>query len=139
MVLNIPGPPPSTIVLHVPLVHSWSTLILLGQLLCNNTLEIADQGVSRWTRRTRETLELGVGPGVLWSFFYILLMNDKILFSFPPCFSHSTAQNIVSSQDNSSLQSTIVNFYHELQIFKKKKLFQVRIYYFRKTELCAII
>ena len=32
VVLNAPGPPPSTMVLHVPLVHSWSTLIQLGPL-----------------------------------------------------------------------------------------------------------
>ena len=32
VVLNAPGPPPSTMVLPVPLVHSWSTLIQLGPL-----------------------------------------------------------------------------------------------------------
>ena len=32
MVLNTPDPPPSTMVLPVPLVHSWSILIQLGPL-----------------------------------------------------------------------------------------------------------
>ena len=55
---------------------AWSTS-------CNHTLEIADQGGSRWTRRTTSTMELGVGPGALWSCFYILLMYSYLpLLSF---------------------------------------------------------
>ena len=45
---------------------TWSTL-------CNHTQEIADQGGLRWIRGTRETMELGDGPGALWSHFYIVL------------------------------------------------------------------
>ena len=59
-----PGP------LLVHLDSAWSTS-------CNHTLEIADQGGSRWTRGTMGTMELGVGPGALWSCFYILLMLLK--------------------------------------------------------------
>ena len=40
MVLNVPGPPPSTMVLPVPLVHSWSTLILLGPLRVTTLLKL---------------------------------------------------------------------------------------------------
>ena len=58
---SAPGP------LLVHLDPAWSTL-------CNQTPEIADQGGSRWTRRTTETMELGVEPGALWSRFYVLLM-----------------------------------------------------------------
>ena len=47
---------------------AWSTS-------CNHTPEIADQCGLRWTRGTKGTMELGVGPGVLWSHFYILLMQ----------------------------------------------------------------
>ena len=53
-----------------PLDHldpAWTTS-------CNHTPEIAVQGGSRWTRGTTGTMELGGGPGALWSHFYILLM-----------------------------------------------------------------
>ena len=43
----------------------------------NHTPEIAVQGGSRWTRGTTGTMELGGGPGALWSHFYILLMWPK--------------------------------------------------------------
>ena len=57
-----PGP------LLINLNPAWSTS-------CNHTPEIADQGGSRWTGRTTSTMELGVGPGALWSCFYILLID----------------------------------------------------------------
>ena len=57
-----PGP------LLVHLDPAWSTL-------CNYTLEIVDQGGSRWTRKTTGAMVLGVAPGVLWSCFYILLIE----------------------------------------------------------------
>ena len=53
-----------------PLDHldpAWTTS-------CNHTPEIVVQDGSRWTRGTTGTMELGVGPGALWSHFYILLM-----------------------------------------------------------------
>ena len=59
-----PGP------LLVHLDPAWSTL-------CIHIPEIADQGGSRWTRGTLGTMELGVGPGALWSCFYILLMYSQ--------------------------------------------------------------
>src|ERR1700744_6001069 len=55
-----------------PLDHldsAWTTS-------CNHTPEIAVQGGSRWTRGTTGTMELGGGPGALWSHFYILLMDS---------------------------------------------------------------
>ena len=59
-----PGP------LLVHLDPAWSTS-------CNHTPEIADQGGFRWIRGTTGTMELGVGPGALWSCFYILLIDLK--------------------------------------------------------------
>ena len=58
-----------------PLDHldpAWTTS-------CNHTPEIAVQGGSRWTRGTTGTMQLGGGPGVLWSHFYILLMCDSLI------------------------------------------------------------
>ena len=52
----------------VYLDSAWSTS-------CNHTRELADQDGSRWTRGTRGTMELSVGPGALWSCFYILLIT----------------------------------------------------------------
>ena len=78
VVLNAPGPPPSTMVLPVPLAHSWSTLILPGSPRVTTVWKLRTKVWSRWTRGTTGTMELGVGRGALWSCFYILLM-----FSLP--------------------------------------------------------
>src|ERR1700760_159027 len=59
-----PGPPLD----H--LYPAWTTS-------SNHTPEMAVQGGSRWTRGTTGTMELGGGPGALWSHFYILLMLDS--------------------------------------------------------------
>ena len=62
---HCPAGAPSPLLVHLD--PAWSSS-------CNHTPEIADQGGSRWTRGTTGTMELGVGPGALWSCFYILLM-----------------------------------------------------------------
>ena len=64
------GPASAPAPLRVHLDPTWSTS-------CNHTPEIADQGGSRWTRRTTGIMELGVGPGARWSTFYILLMHSQ--------------------------------------------------------------
>ena len=64
-----PARAPDPLLVHLD--PAWSTS-------CNHTPDIADQGGSRWTRRTTGTMELGVGPGALWSCFYILLMRVQL-------------------------------------------------------------
>ena len=57
MVLNASGLLPSTVVLHMPLVHSWSTLILLGPL----------RVTTLWKLRTKVYQGGLGGPWAPWS------------------------------------------------------------------------
>ena len=72
VVLNATGPPPRTMVLLVPLVHSWSTLILPGPLRVTTL------------RKLRTKVDQG-GPGGPWKPWSWLLDQEHCVPVFTFC------------------------------------------------------
>ena len=75
---------------------------------CNHTPGIAVQGGSRCTRGTMGTMELGGGPGALWSHIYILVMQIKD--GWQRLNKNDTARQIVHSYERQhSIQMRLLN------------------------------
>ena len=101
VVLNTTGPPPSTMVLPVPLVHSWSTLILLGPL-CVTTLQ-----------KLQTKVDQG-GPGGPWGPWSWVLDQEHYGPGVTFCWCHSLFKE---KRKGKRLNSTSVRL-HTLRVFK---------------------
>ena len=125
VVLNTPSPPPSTMVLPVPLVHSWSTLIHLGPVrvatLCKLRTKVNQRGPGGPRVLSSSVLDSDqeyYGPVFT---FCSCVLQGKITWHFSPSMSSvSNRESLLSEEfhirDYQIKTSQVARGYHSINL-----------------------